>query len=486
MDLQKIIRESIRRVLNERITPTVYHFCSLGSLVSICQNNEIVLSTGFGRTSDEGINKKHLFFLSLTRQIDGRQGYSNGCNVRIEFDGELLNQRFKGGAVDYWGKQMGKQAYYDYNSGISVNGKIAPIQSRTENEDRLLSNKPIIDDAIKYIKRIDVLINPNKKEACASIHMIGRTQFEPLLYVYDNKKDFELRKNDGNSELKQSIVNDYESYQMMPVSATKTAYTNRRIDNAIINLLELIYGAEYSTQGGIQAACRDLHNCNMEEFIPLAKRIRLNRSLNDYFANVTSIFDTLREDSKIYRRLCNFLSSYMNKIGAQTLRDIYKYKQNLILASNSKINWDSFDLDKQQTFLTFEPNDREDAPNWMILVIPNPEKTSIWSVLPRMRERFVDDVTNWGGEIPQHNSSSDASFIKYLQHLTKIELPVTQYIKIVNKLQISDETKKELLGGLYGKHFNYRDLKFNDIIYCNFLNQNDESIARKSFAKVTR
>ena len=100
MNLQKIIRESIRRVLNERITPAVYHFCSLGSLVSICQNNEIVLSTGFGRASDEGINKKHLFFLSLTRQIDGRQGYSNGCNVRIEFDGELLNQRFKGGAVD--------------------------------------------------------------------------------------------------------------------------------------------------------------------------------------------------------------------------------------------------------------------------------------------------------------------------------------------------------------------------------------------------
>ena len=65
-------------------------------------------------------------------------------------------------------------------------------------------------------------------------------------------------------------------------------------------------------------------------------------------------------------------------------------------------------------------------------------------------------------------------------------MPVTQYIKIVNKLQISDETKKELLGGLYGKHFNYRDLKFNDIIYCNFLNQNDETIARKSFQKVTR
>lgn len=466
--LREMVIDSLRAylgegksMLNERVSSVLFHFCDLGNLYYICNDNQFVLSSGYRGYADANINQGKPFYLSCTRQMDGRQGYSSERNVRIELDGDLLNQRYKGGPVDYWGTSMGKQQYYQQK-------RIPSMQSRTENEDRIFSSEPIIKDAIKYIKRIDILINQNSKKQMPIVFSICMTPFKGLIHLYDNKKDFLLRKTDGNPELLKDIASNSD-YNISSQWESSRRLQERSIKRAIVDLLEIIYFGEYdSDKKAMEAAYKSLRAHNMDEYLPLVKEMNLRGFFDDYFANRQAIFDTLRTDHIAYPKFMKLFSEYLRSINGKSLDDVIRHKKK-IMSGGKRWDINDYNTSIKANFL---------CSVWRQLIIPRPGKTPIWKVFPDMRERFVSVVTNYGWDMPQHKSASDEKFVKYLEHLTKIELSVSQYMDIVNRLNVSDSIKEDLIGNLQTQEFD-----FWDVWYGEFLTPEDKDAALNYFKK---
>ena len=182
-----IINESQFNLLIERLTSVLFHFTSIEALYNILKDDRFVLATD---VEDMKFFHPHdHFFLSLTRQRDGRQGWSNVQDVRIYLDGDKLNQRFSGKSVDFFKPKTRNDRPY--------------IQDTTENEDRLFAKQGIIKDAKSYITRIDICA-PDVRTYPMIYHIL---QMFDNVYVYDNYKSFNCY---GNDIINQKIINEYE------------------------------------------------------------------------------------------------------------------------------------------------------------------------------------------------------------------------------------------------------------------------------------
>jgi hypothetical protein len=114
------------------ISEVVYHYSPLHLALEIMQTNRFMLSVAFGTGADRDINKGNLYYFSFARSPDS----SYEKHAVFKLNGRKFNQRFKGEAVDYWGKEWGK----------------------AELEDRLFANQPFIEDAASYIEEIHLLM----------------------------------------------------------------------------------------------------------------------------------------------------------------------------------------------------------------------------------------------------------------------------------------------------------------------------------------
>lgn len=172
------------KVLTESVSPIVFHNTTLNGLVKILRSNQFNLTNMLGNPSDTK-SKNKFFYLSLSRIKHG--GYAQFMDdVVLVLDGDKLNQTNSGTSVDYWGdmkpkstSERGKEEFLRYN----------------ENEDRLLSNRPVIKDASKYIQEIHINISKYKtdipdyvKDAILLCEKLGIN-----CYIYDNKEAWKLQ-----------------------------------------------------------------------------------------------------------------------------------------------------------------------------------------------------------------------------------------------------------------------------------------------------
>ena len=119
----QITENQYKTLLNERLSSVLYHFTGLYELLEMIQDDAFYLNTSYRGASDDKHSTKK-FYMCFTRQVNSRQGYSRGKPVRIEFDGDLLNQRFEGKPIDYWGDTMGKHQFFrdpNYGGGNVIN-----------------------------------------------------------------------------------------------------------------------------------------------------------------------------------------------------------------------------------------------------------------------------------------------------------------------------------------------------------------------------
>lgn len=173
----------IEDVLLEGISPIVYHFTNLRNLYDILHNNMIELSPGSFTKDVEAEKGKGGYYLSTTRTRTGSFHVNQSFGALIKLDGKKLSQNLSGKAVDYYPTSM-----RDYNP------------KGFEQEDRIFSNKPQIDNAQKYILGIDILLSSSDIAATDSL----KKKYKQLAYtaysygkknninirIYDNKKDF--------------------------------------------------------------------------------------------------------------------------------------------------------------------------------------------------------------------------------------------------------------------------------------------------------
>ena len=296
--IPNLLRESLRNVLNESLSRTVYHFTSIESAYRILKDNVMFCQSSYAGNMADDSNDKYKFYVSFARNKNVSEGFAsnyNKCGARIEFDGEMLSQNYKGGAYNYWGggalnnkyrymrRASGMEDWYEYlptkdtpepsqvvdmanrmpratkssplyikvgdiilkkehhkeasvpeqtyayapidkhvdlgnvseikkddfkfkypNSlspeYVAADGKIYKKEKVTpseikkhldfEMEDRLLTNKPTIDDIKKYIRRVDIIVTSFDNLDDRDKRFLYALSRSKNCFIYDNVDDF--------------------------------------------------------------------------------------------------------------------------------------------------------------------------------------------------------------------------------------------------------------------------------------------------------
>lgn len=193
-DLDAFVIEEDDDIISESASPILYHFCSLESLIKMLKDNRMYLNG-----NEEEYNDGYKNFASFTRNKNSKQGYpymqsrytmgggsfhnvgSRWMICRIEFDGNVMNtynqfRDLKGNKGNFKVKPFD----YIYNLNLYDGDESQPLlngkqehmlslqggkdeelyrQPFSQAEDRLMSNSEYIPNLLKYINRVDVLVD---------------------------------------------------------------------------------------------------------------------------------------------------------------------------------------------------------------------------------------------------------------------------------------------------------------------------------------
>ena len=222
-DIRYMVEAALGKLLNEGISSIVYHYTHPSSLLSIIKSNKF-------RVSDDG-------GFSVTRQRNDRIGYAvafrheffDGCYARIQLNGDLLNQNFKGTQVDEFGLKDDLQLG-DFDNDGDYSNRYA---FRTQAEDKVWArNGEFIPNAIKYVERVDIifLTEDDRYDSCLEeidefmnelVSIATGTEWEKKIFFYfdggypPHRQDFNFQtKNcmtlsDIRRQLNESVGDDY-------------------------------------------------------------------------------------------------------------------------------------------------------------------------------------------------------------------------------------------------------------------------------------
>lgn len=455
----QITESQLHNLLNESLSRTLYHISTISHAYGIVNDDTLYLTSVIGSTADN-TKSKGLYYMSFTRQKSTEFGYAykyrDNC-ARFEFDGEKLSFNFKGRPIDYWGESMGKQSYY---SGHKKNYSFNDKQHHTSNEteDRIIHTKPYILNAHKYIKRIDILINrDNKNDMHYSYLMLHSPLFSKKIFIYDNKNEFDKQ----SDKIINEEFNDFSYYEKysdnMPINSLR-GLNKFKYKDLIYYALYVIFDGEVEQKNIGRETSNILKKYNLEKYI---NGDLINKLKNDgYFGGLRQAVNSLSDELRNLRNYPNeetaninrMVSDYFIKHNLKTFIDLYKYKSSLPYNTIDDSTKTSLtDENKKIDFLVYEEGFNR-------ILIPEPNKTSFWDVIANKnydKEIFIDNLYSMTRH--KHNSTTDESYYKYLQHLAKNNISVNKMLSIIDKLNL-DENEKEQI-------FNYGTFKIENLSY---------------------
>lgn len=197
-----------------RISDVVFHATSIYNLASILKENRLMTTLQIGTESEVSsllprLNK-YFYFLSTMRNLSSDYKTAYNRYAYIELNGRRLSENFAGEAFDYW-----------QNSKTS------------EQEDRIITDLPYIEDANKYINKILIFFKTQNYETYEDISDLDIKTLEDIrdfsenlgidIYVFENFSDLRLRNikrsrtiQDTISILKEEISKDRIRYREIP------------------------------------------------------------------------------------------------------------------------------------------------------------------------------------------------------------------------------------------------------------------------------
>ncbi|MFW6243064.1 MAG: hypothetical protein ACOC2W_02800 [bacterium] len=302
-----LINNEIHKLINEGITDIVYHFTYIPNLINILKTNKFMLTPVMGGESDENDYTKGRYFFLSTQRSKGMSGYGalNG-NVCIVLDGRKLSHNYKSIPIDFWSDTIHKS---------------------DEMEDRIVSDKPQIDNAKKYIIEIHVLGTDHSND---EINAIEGNSNDIIVYYYDNEKDYRLlNKNNaiqGNKLKPNDNKNDgvrkrNEFYHLfLEIAPIILIDGNKRKE--IFNLLK-----EYLDSIGSSEAFTEITHKIYDKVDEIKNKSYSEIYINGIYQSVKATVHNNRGNSNpYYRELLKILVSDMKKHKTQKLDDYIKGK----------------------------------------------------------------------------------------------------------------------------------------------------------------
>jgi len=307
-DIKKMVSECVR-IISEGMTKITYHFCSLNSCINILKSDSFHLTLSSNKA--DAYDKKRLFYLSTQRSRSKSISYASkfGSCVRIQLDGDLLSNNYKGNPIDYW---QYKQKYYNpeydyiYGKGLTKSRK---EHRDFEMEDRVFSYNPTIDNASRYIKRIDVFLDLSRKDMAEmerdrakTIFMLCR-RYQIGCSIYSDLEAFNsMSENNINADIENEYNNGSNPY-------VDTSYTNSERykvskdlmkENTYVSILEHLFNI--LTKG-------KMYEKNNESFEIIANTLK-HFGLEKY---KNSLIKKIRKSYGIsFKESCELLSSTSN------------------------------------------------------------------------------------------------------------------------------------------------------------------------------
>lgn len=424
------IKENQELVLKEAISDIVYHFTSIFNAYEIIKTDTILLQSPLGSNS-EYMGTKQLFFLSTTRQRSAEFGYSQkykNNGVRITLDGNLLGNNFKGKAINYWGSGMGKHSYYKGNKDFSTKQH----HSDNESEDRIFSYSPKLENAHRYIKRIDVIINTNNESQIITAYNMLMSKFSNIIFVYENTKDF--------NEQNKNIINDkvFElGRNTNNLQFKYSAYNDNISQHDLAKIVTLILTGEVSDKKFNQEAAVLLKNYGLEKYISG----NLFRN-TDYFTieNLASDVESIlhnytKNPSEEKSKVLAMLGDYFKKHHFKRYRDLVKYKIDLGLRTNYQ-DADLYDTNKVIETYVLNKN------SYTRYILGDISKVPFKIVMDDAK-RFAENLEMYARD--RYKTNNDFHFILYIMSLINKNASIKTMIDIMKKLNLSDEEIEQLM-----------------------------------------
>lgn len=267
--------------LFEAVSQQVFHYTSIHNAYRILAQRRFKLSPAGGTDSEVAHQRGKLYFLSTARSPAADYTVQSAYYYGVVFNlnGNWLNQRHKGAAVDYWERMW------------------ASGQGRTsEQEDRVLSDKPYIEfpkNTTALISAVHILVRPGERDfqdryagTLRGLIFEAKRQGIPV-FVYETVNDWlvqDTRKSVLTTEYIQSLTgqrpkpyssryasrDDFEKYREMYYKNTMDSLSKAASD-------EVWKMLSYSDRGRVLD--NDIHNSKKDAPEGLAKLLAIFKRL---------------------------------------------------------------------------------------------------------------------------------------------------------------------------------------------------------------
>lgn len=187
--------------INEGFSEVLYHYTYTDNLLSILSNDRFSCSAVLGSAADSRHSHGKFFFFSLTRGKHGQLGYArnrgsrNMC--RIEVDGRKMQANHRAESVDYWESKDPGNPNLQH---LSPADKMHRLMADNEMEERVITDKPYIEHASKYIKSVDIVyedwdrnITGEQLESIEKIQQLCKDKGIGFAF-YTDRKAFDMRR----------------------------------------------------------------------------------------------------------------------------------------------------------------------------------------------------------------------------------------------------------------------------------------------------
>ena len=174
------LKNILENIVNEGASDIMYHFVEPKYILDILENDRFNTIAAMGSDTDYKINKNKFYYLSTTRSRSSGYKLSVG---KLVLDGRKLKQRYEFAPVDYFqnpkSDKIPTKYYINNMQGL-------------EQEDRIITDKPSIPNASKYILEIHIYQQSSKTiqkiiELCE--------EFKIPIFIYNKLSNYHNQRN---------------------------------------------------------------------------------------------------------------------------------------------------------------------------------------------------------------------------------------------------------------------------------------------------
>ena len=525
--LNNLIKESLDKFLmKEALSSKVYHFTSIKSAFNILKTNEMFCQSSLATSADD-YSDKYKFYVSFTRVKSPKEGfgynsYKRKSFARIEFDGDKLNNNFNGRPVDYWNNDSltnkrkymkdvtNQKAYkyvpYDGNDNVdakdmngvykydfkypkedsplyaSFDGKIYKkeqiipddIQHHVFNEieDRIQTNKPIIENINKYITRVDILIDRDSENKDDIVYA-RNLSFSKWVFVYDNMNDFIMQ---SENTVNKEIQDDDSIESRIDLRNTLSTIGQSYYIELLSSYLMLLTINERDTNKKFKLVSNILEDGNLGKYkrdvIKKISSYRWGVNIEDCITSLkVSAQNISKNPTRQGQEVLHFMTSSMRKLGYKSFIDMYRKIKEGNSKKESKIDTESrrtFTI-LETSYYKFDITDENNVDFWYILDMKERLSDRYYffeNIIDEMvRNGLIDKVR--GGEY---------TFTKYCKNLAHKNITLEDIDSIFGKIGLTFQDLFEMYGLTFSietKDLNYWDF-IDERVNAPFPYKNDD------------